>query len=80
MIFSVRREEWHIDQEGRANMNPRTRADAPPIVRATPVIQRPPSVLSGRTTAIVYDCLVGTSMTMLKRHHKNQNRQREAGH
>src|SRR3989442_4433097 len=54
---------------GRASMNPaKTAAMAAPVVRATPVMPAAADRSSGRTTAMMYDCLVGTSIwLMLKR-------------
>src|SRR5882724_11739318 len=56
-------------REGRANINPANKgAIAAPIVRATPVMPAAADRSSGRTTAMVYDCLAGTSIwLMLKR-------------
>ena len=48
---------------GRAYKNPTMNgASAAPLVRATPVIPAAADRSSGRTTAIVYDCRVGTSI------------------
>src|SRR5258706_15203915 len=54
---------------GCANKNPTNKwLIAAPVVRATPVIPAAADRSSGRTTAIVYDCRVGTSIwLMLKR-------------
>ena len=52
-----------------------------PTVRATPVIPAAAERSSGRTTAIKYDCLVGTSIwLMLKRSEQDRNRQRQRRH
>ena len=64
MIFSVpAMKNGTLTHEGRANINPANKGlIAAPIVRATPVIPAAAERSSGRTTAIVYDCLVGTSI------------------
>src|SRR6202035_2551460 len=58
--------------EGRANKTPTNNGlMAAPVVRATPVIPAAAERSSALTTAIVYDCLVGTSIwLMLKRSNK----------
>src|SRR5436309_3641454 len=53
-------------QEGRANINPTNKGlMAAPVVRAIPVIPAAAERSSARTTAIVYDCLVGTSIWLI---------------
>src|SRR6266478_2056277 len=53
-------------QEGRANIKPTNKGlMAAPVVRATPVIPAAAERPSARTTAIVYDCLVGTSIWLI---------------
>src|SRR5260370_37928898 len=53
-------------QEGRANRNPTNKGlMAAPVVRATPVIPAAAERSSARTTAIVDDCLVGTSIWLI---------------
>src|ERR1700687_5448799 len=53
-------------QGGRANMNPTNKGlIAAPAVRATPVIPAAAERSSAGTTAIVYDCLVGTSIWLM---------------
>jgi len=53
-------------QEGRANINPTNKGlMAALVVRATPVIPAAAERSSARTTAIVYDCLVGTSIWLI---------------
>src|SRR6202521_2321840 len=61
-------------REGRANINPTNKGlIAAPVVRATPVIPAAAERSSGLTTAIVYDCRVGTSIwLMLKRKSKTK--------
>src|SRR6266513_6557603 len=53
-------------QEGLANIKPTNKGlMAAPVVRATPVIPAAAERSSARTTAIVYDCLVGTSIWLI---------------
>src|SRR6202163_3016680 len=61
-------------REGRANINPTNNGlIAAPVVRATPVIPAAAERSSALTTAMVYDCLVGTSIwLMLKRKSKTE--------
>src|SRR5258706_11797604 len=52
--------------EGLANRSPaNTGARAAPVVRATPVMPAAEDRSSARTIAIVYDCLVGTSIWLI---------------
>src|SRR5690242_330164 len=53
-------------KDGRANIHPaNTGAIAAPVVRATPVIPAAADRSSGRTTAMTYDCRVGTSIWLM---------------
>ncbi|SRR5258708_6045231 len=60
--------------DGRANRKPANNgAIAAPVVRATPVMPAVADRTSGRTTAIVYDCLVGTSIWLMLKRRKSSN-------
>jgi hypothetical protein len=55
-----------LTQEGRANINPTNNGlMAAPVVRATPVIPAAADLSSLLTTAMMYDCLVGTSIWLI---------------
>ena len=64
MIFSVpAMKNGALIRDGRANINPTNSGlIAAPVVRATPVIPAAADRSSALTTAMVYDCLVGTSI------------------
>src|SRR6266404_4990765 len=61
-------------RDGRANINPTNNGlMAAPVVRATPVIPAAADRSSALTTAMVYDCRVGTSIwLMLKRNNSTK--------
>lgn len=62
LMAPVRKDGTFIN-DGRANINPaKEGARAALTVRATAVIPADADLSSGRTTAMVYDCLVGTSI------------------
>src|SRR6267143_463269 len=67
MIFSVpAMKKGRLISEGRANIHPANMgASAAPVVRATPVIPAAADRSSGPTMAMVYDCLVGTSIWLI---------------
>src|SRR5712675_3619806 len=67
MIFSVPAlKNGALIREGRANIHPTNNGlMAAPVVRATPVIPAAAERSSALTTAIVYDCLVGTSIWLM---------------
>src|SRR5436309_476015 len=75
MIFSVPAiRNGTFIRDGRANRNPaKSGAIAAPVVRATPVMPAVADRSSGRTTAMVYDCLVGTSIWLILKRRKSSS-------
>src|SRR5712692_1758704 len=64
--------------EGLANRSPaKTGAMAAPVVRATPVIPAAEDRSSARTMAMVYDCLVGTSIWLILKRSRSSRIARE---
>src|ERR1700722_12168265 len=65
-------------REGLANRSPaKTGASAAPVVRATPVMPAAEDRSSGRTMAMVYDCLVGTSIWLMLKRNRSTKTDRE---
>ncbi len=89
MIFSVpAMKNGALIRDGRANINPTNNGlIAAPVVRATPVIPAAADRSSALTTAMGYDCLVGTRLpsryvhlTNTETHQQNQDSQRKIRH